>query len=316
MPLVSAIVPLYNKAPYVRRALDSIARQTFQDFEVIVVDDGSTDGGDAIAADYPDRRFKLIRQPNRGPGAARNRGIAAAQGELIASLDADDEWMPTYLEGAMADLREAPTAAAVACSYCLYPAAKSTEPLWRSRGLKEGLCRVDPQTDPKHLMHLLAFLTPCTTVVRSETVRRWEGYCEEDGCDYGEDAFLWLKVLLNEPVVLRLEPRVRIHSEAAALSKNLRGPRSLEPFLERPGAIESCCPEEYQPLLRDLLAARAFKTACVWGLWGKWREAKELRQRFRAPGDRHLPYYWPSVFCASRFGGAVGVVFRRAGLVR
>src|SRR5262249_7159571 len=86
---VSIITPLYNKAPYIRRTLDSVAAQTFRDFELIVVDDGSTDGGERLVADYVDERVRLIRQPNAGPGAARNRGIAEARGELLAFLDAD-----------------------------------------------------------------------------------------------------------------------------------------------------------------------------------------------------------------------------------
>jgi len=94
---VSIVIPLYNKAPYVRRALDSIAVQTFADFEAIIVDDGSTDMGAAVVANYSDPRFRLIRQENAGPGAARNAGIAQAQGEFIAFLDSDDEWLPNYL---------------------------------------------------------------------------------------------------------------------------------------------------------------------------------------------------------------------------
>ena len=70
---ISIVIPLYNKAPYVRRALDSIAAQTFTDFELIVIDDGSTDDGAAIVENYPDGRFRLIRQGNAGPGAARAR---------------------------------------------------------------------------------------------------------------------------------------------------------------------------------------------------------------------------------------------------
>src|SRR5947209_3795753 len=99
---VSVIIPLYNKAPYVRRTLDSVRAQTFADYEVIVVDDGSTDGGAAVVEGFGDPRFRLIAQPNAGPGAARNRGLAEAGGEFVAFLDADDEWLPTFLERSLA----------------------------------------------------------------------------------------------------------------------------------------------------------------------------------------------------------------------
>jgi len=98
MPAVSVVIPLYNKAPYIARALNSVLAQTFQDLEVIVVDDGSTDDGAMVVKGFKDPKIRLIQQKNQGVSAARNRGIEAAQTELIAFLDADDEWLPGFLE--------------------------------------------------------------------------------------------------------------------------------------------------------------------------------------------------------------------------
>lgn len=97
-PVISVVIPLYNKGPYISRALNSVLDQTFQDFEVIVVDDGSTDEGAEIVRGFDDSRIRLIRQGNRGVSAARNRGIETARAELVAFLDADDAWMPGFLE--------------------------------------------------------------------------------------------------------------------------------------------------------------------------------------------------------------------------
>lgn len=94
----SIVIPLYNKAPYVGATLASVAAQTCSDYEVIVVDDGSTDGGPALVAALGLAWVRLLSQPNAGVSMARNRGVAQARGEWIAFLDADDWWHPTYLD--------------------------------------------------------------------------------------------------------------------------------------------------------------------------------------------------------------------------
>jgi glycosyltransferase involved in cell wall biosynthesis len=100
-PLVSVIIPAYNCARYLERALESVRAQRYpaDRLEIIVVDDGSTDRSPMVAAEYADRdpRVIALRQPNAGPAAARNRGIDAARGKLIAFLDADDTWAPDKL---------------------------------------------------------------------------------------------------------------------------------------------------------------------------------------------------------------------------
>lgn len=88
---VSTIVPVFNGAPYVAEALESIFAQTYPPFEIIVIDDGSTDATPAVLARFADRAH-VVRQPNAGPAAARNHGLRLASGELIAFLDADDLW--------------------------------------------------------------------------------------------------------------------------------------------------------------------------------------------------------------------------------
>ncbi len=96
--MITVVVPLYNKAAYIERALYSIRRQTLKPAEVIVVDDGSTDGGGDLVRRFEMEGLRLISQVNQGVSVARNRGLEAARVEHVAFLDADDEWMPNHLD--------------------------------------------------------------------------------------------------------------------------------------------------------------------------------------------------------------------------
>ena len=115
--MITIIIPLYNKEASIATALRGVLAQTYQDFEVVVVDDGSTDGGAAVVETFDDPRIRLIRQANGGVSAARNRGIAEARGEHVAFLDADDEWMPTFLEEITALIAAYPECKARATNY-------------------------------------------------------------------------------------------------------------------------------------------------------------------------------------------------------
>lgn len=104
----SIIIPVYNAEPYLSDCIRSIFAQAIQNYEVILVNDGSTDKSEEICRDFArrDSRFRLISQPNGGPLAARTVGISAAKGEYLLSLDADDRWLPNTLSDIDALLRE------------------------------------------------------------------------------------------------------------------------------------------------------------------------------------------------------------------
>ena len=125
MPLFSVVIPTYNRRDLVSRAIASVLAQTFEDFELLVVDDGSTDETARLVLGLGDPRIRLVAlAKNRGPSAARNAGIAAARGELISMLDSDDEYLPTFLERTRAAL--APTDSSVGFSWV------GTEKTWTS----------------------------------------------------------------------------------------------------------------------------------------------------------------------------------------
>ena len=223
--------PLFNKRLWIRRALDSIAAQTLAAIEVIVVDDGSTDGSDRIAAHYPDARFRLIQQENAGPGAARNRGLQECSAEFVAFLDGDDEWLPDYLETSVREIeRLGPEVATISCSFLNGAGDSSSVDMWSARGISDGPCRTQADTDPVALAHRLAFMHCCCTLARLKAVRRWGGFYEKDKCLYAEDSFLWLKILLNETIACNLSPPRSYPSRSRGLSQNLTGARPDRTF--------------------------------------------------------------------------------------
>lgn len=111
MPLISVVIPLYNSEKTIKETLDCVFRQTFLDWEIIAVNDGSTDATLEILAAIKDPRLKVFSYPNGGISVSRNRGLALAQGEFVAFLDHDDLWTPEKLELQLKALQENPQAA-------------------------------------------------------------------------------------------------------------------------------------------------------------------------------------------------------------
>ena len=115
--MISVVIPLYNKEKQIAHTLQSVINQTFQDFEIVIVDDGSTDGSVAEVEKFSDSRIQLIHQKNAGVSVARNRGIEEAKSDLIAFLDADDEWKPEYLATQYLLSQKYPDCSVFACNY-------------------------------------------------------------------------------------------------------------------------------------------------------------------------------------------------------
>lgn len=189
-PRVTVLVPAYNAVAYLAQALDSALAQRFTDFEVMVVDDGSTDDTGAIAdryaAAHPDR-IRVIHQPNAGLPAARNAAIAAARGELFALLDSDDMWKPGHLQLAVAAFDANPQLGLVHANIERIDAhghwIMTCGPRWRNR------------RDPYAAIALRLEHVSCPTVVFHrrciEAVGAFDLQFTGLGC---EDRDLWLRI--------------------------------------------------------------------------------------------------------------------------
>lgn len=115
--MISIVIPLYNKEKSIASTLQTVLNQTFSDYEIVIVNDGSTDNSVAEVEKVQDSRVRLIHQQNAGVSVARNRGVEEAKGELIAFLDADDEWKPEYLATQYQLSLKYPECSVFACNY-------------------------------------------------------------------------------------------------------------------------------------------------------------------------------------------------------
>ena len=193
---VSVIIPTYNRAWCLAEAIDAVLAQTYSDFELIVVDDGSTDDTVAILATYADK-IRLFRQANQGVSAARNLGIRKARGELLAFLDSDDLWQPEKLARQVSFFDRHPEA--MICQ---------TEEIWIRRGV-----RVNPKNrhrKPSGWIFepslALCLVSPSAVMMRKELMEEMGGFDESlPAC---EDYDLWLRVSLRYPIHLIDDPLV------------------------------------------------------------------------------------------------------------
>ena len=182
-PRVTVFMPVYNRAHTLRQAIESVLGQTFVDFELLLIDDGSTDASVEIATSYRDPRIRLLlHEQNQGIPRTRNHGLAEARGDLLAILDSDDAAHPTRLEHQVAYLDAHPDVAAVGSWLKVMTKAG------RVKGL---LVRPTRPADVRaHILFVSCFKNPAMTA-RTEVVRRF-GYREQ--FTYCQDIDLWARV--------------------------------------------------------------------------------------------------------------------------
>ena len=263
-PVVAIIMPLYNKGKYVARALNSIFAQTYQNFEIVVVDDGSTDRGADIVSSYTDSRMRLIRQANGGPGAARNRGIYESTAPLLSFLDADDEWLPEFLEKSVRRLQDHPECVLAVAGQYRSAERISWEPECLAIGITEGSWQMPTNMDASLLKLTLDFISNSGPIVGlRNVVERFGGFYTKNRCTYGEDLYLWLQVALNHKIYRDPAPLFWWHTEASEISAySHRKVIPPWPMLTDPEPIRNNCPPEYRTLIERyftylaLLAAR------------------------------------------------------------
>ena len=261
MAKVSVIIPLYNKGRYISRALDSVFAQMYQDYELIVVDDGSTDGGAEIVKQYRDRRLRLVRQRNSGPGAARNRGVSESKTPLLAFLDADDEWMPEFLRKSVDMLQINPDCDLTASTYFVGEEKFDVTVRFAKGGVTGGPWQLYEEMPLRELKAGHYIFNSWAILCKRKLIEKYGGFRTKDRCSYGEDTYLWLQVMFNHKVYRILEPLVWYHSEVSQLGPALGKKQPLQTFLTEPDPIRISCPPEHRELLEQFLAGFALAKA-------------------------------------------------------
>ena len=274
-PLVSAIIPTFNRANLVGEAIDSVLCQTYRNVEVIVVDDGSTDDTLAALKRYGDR-IQVISQSNAGPAAARNHGIRRSHGELIAFLDSDDLWLPTKIERQVTLLAQAGTH--VPCCLC------NIMMRWSDRVISSfSISQLDPEVgegvwlNADRILATRFVLFNQAVVTRRSVIQTVGGF--DESLRLLEDAEFSMRLSLEgpwgfiaEPLVVWRESSVSCYQETRRDEKSEQQLRLdiLSGQLERLGlkkehrCLRNYLNQELQGLRRQIRAAELQKD----GSWG------------------------------------------------
>jgi hypothetical protein len=155
-------------------------------------------------------------------------------------------------------------------------------------------------------------MLPSSTVMRKAAFTELGGFYARYRCLYSEDAYLYLRMLLRHPVLFDHRPLTIRYEDASELAINRRRVRPVEPFLTDPDDLVRTCPDAMRPLLRDVLARRALKTATVYGYWGQHQTARELTARFASLRDWRAPYFLTAVLSCTPLAGWAGALARAA----
>lgn len=219
--MLSVVIPLYNKAATIERAISSVLNQTIQDFELIVVNNGSTDGSEKVVENVTDPRVSLISQENQGVSMARNRGVEAAQSDWVAFLDADDEWKPTFLETVLRLKETYNDCAVYATSYqrCNVAGVVNDIKLQHvpsERDFRmENYFEVAAESDPP--------FCSISVMVQKEALLSIGGFPQ--GVHQGEDLLTWARLAANYKIAYCQEPQSIFYTgETSSMGKPKREP--------------------------------------------------------------------------------------------
>lgn len=202
---ISVIIPLYNKAPYAAKTIGSVLSQTYSDYELVIVDDGSKDNSAEIAEKAIDGQPNclLIKQENAGVSMARNNGVFVSHGEYLCFLDADDWWEPTFLEEMSKLIKEYPEAGIYGTNYTIVNDSKCKTRIAKI-GVEDGFERGYINYCQAYVKTMYMPLTSITVAIPREVFDEMHGFPK--GIKLGEDFLLWIQIALKYKVAFLNKP--------------------------------------------------------------------------------------------------------------
>ena len=271
----SIVIPLYNKEATVERAIRSVLKQTIQNFEIIVVNDGSTDNGAAVVEAIGDPRIRLIHQVNQGVSAARNRGIAEARHELIAFIDADDEWLPEFLETIQRMVIRYPDCGLYATRYFLHsPSGKQTPAIVRGlpenfEGILKDYFKISACSHPP--------VWTSATCVRKTALSKIGGF--PVGVTSGEDLLTWAKIAVENKIA---------YSFNCCSIYNISASEDYSAFPSRIPDNDDVVGRGLTELLNIVEANRKLSLRRYCALWHKMRASEYLQLGMKTQARREI----------------------------
>jgi glycosyltransferase involved in cell wall biosynthesis len=276
---VSVVIPLYNKGKYIERALKSVLAQTRPASEIIVVDDGSNDDGPERVLSFNHPKIVLIRQENKGPGIARNVGLSKASGRYISFLDADDEWMPFFLERGLSLLEDKSAKVTVIYTGRIRLPDGSTKIFDDADGVYE----ITPKSSLNDVRKIYRFRTSANfMIVRTEVARRLGGFFDRYKSLCGEDQYLTLKLIFNERIGIISAAHGIYHTESSDLSGRGRRSYRPEPFFIHADDLLLSCDRAKRSLFKRFLQDLLFDAMKMHASTGRAESALELFNSFNA----------------------------------
>ena len=216
--MFSIIIPLYNKEKYVAKAIRSIRDQSFQNFEIIVVDDGSTDDSLTVVNSLHDKRLKIIRNDLKGVSSARNKGVENASYKLIAFLDADDWWEPFFLERMSKLILDFDNAAIYGCGYWIIKNGNRISP---NIGIPKSFERGYIDYVKTYAETFYAPINCSFVIINKAIFQACGGFNIE--LKYGEDFDLWIRIAKNHNVAYDKSPLAFSNQDVEAANRALNG---------------------------------------------------------------------------------------------